>query len=237
MIILERIPHESIREYVYRILRFNIIHLNLTPGQGISEQEIAATIHVSRTPVREAFIKLAQDNLLDIIPQKGTYVSLIDINQVEESKFVRDTLEREVIAMACQSFPAEELFHLQSHLAFQELCIKEKDYQKFFDSDENMHGTIFTGCNKTRTWVMIGQMNAQYNRVRMLNLSVRYDFEELFEQHQDLVRAIREHNVSLAQETINKHFHKMVIDLKLLQQEYQHYFNLKPVSKSKFSER
>lgn len=224
LIILERNAHESIREYVYRMLRFNIIHLNLKPGQNISEQEIAGRIGVSRTPVREAFIKLAQENLLDIFPQKGTSISLIDIEQVEESKFARDILEREVVLQASQSFPGDFLFQLQSHLVFQELCVKEKDFQKFFDSDEKMHGTIFAGCGKNRTWSMLQQMNAQYNRVRMLNLSVRYDFEQLYLQHKELVDTIRGKNPSHAREIIDQHLNKMTIDLELLRQEYQFYF-------------
>ena len=226
MIILERTAHESIREYVYRMLRFNIIHLNLKPGQSISEQEIADIINVSRTPVREAFIKLAQENLLDILPQKGTYISQIDIEQVEESKFARDILEREVVLQASQSFPGEFLFQLQSHLVFQELCVKEKDFQKFFDSDESMHGTIFAGCGKNRTWLMLQQMNAQYNRVRILNLSVRYDFEQLYLQHKELVDTIRERNSGLARKIIDQHLNKMTIDLELLKREYPHFFKV-----------
>lgn len=148
MSLIEQNPQESIREYVYRFLKLNIIHLNLPPGQNISEQDVATQLQVSRTPVREAFIKLAQENLLDIIPQKGTYVSLIDTEQVEESKFVRETLEKEIIQHACTQFPAEELFQLQSSLALQELCISEKNYLRFFELDEAMHGIIFKGAKK-----------------------------------------------------------------------------------------
>jgi DNA-binding GntR family transcriptional regulator len=224
LIAIERLQQESAREYVYRLLKANIINLTLQPGQSISEQEIAERLHVSRTPVREAFIKLAQEKLLDIYPQKGTYVSLIDTDQVEESKFVRETLEKEVIKLACVSFPGEELFQLASCVALQELCITEKNYHKFFELDENMHATIFKGCKKARAWFMLQQMNAHYNRVRMLNLAVGYDWEQLILQHKDLVRAIREKDKALAKRTIDLHLNKVVVDLEYLRGEYSHYF-------------
>ena len=224
MNIVEQLPQESIREYVYRLLRLNIINLSIPPGQSISEQDIADQLHVSRTPVREAFIKLAQENLLDIVPQKGSYVSLIDIGQVEESKFARETLERKVIEMACVSFPADELFQLQANVTLQDLCISEKNYLKFFELDEIMHGIFFKGCRKGRTWSMLQQMNAQYNRVRMLNLSVGYDWDQIIHQHKELIRAIREKDMDLGKYMIDLHLNKVVVDLEYLQAEYCHFF-------------
>ncbi len=228
LIIIERHLQESAREYVYRLLKTNIINLTLPPGQGISEQEIAEQLQVSRTPVREAFIKMAQEQLLDIYPQKGTYVSLIDTDQVEESKFARETLEKEVILQACAAFPGDDLFQLQSSLALQELCISEKNYKKFFELDEAMHGTIFKGCKKARTWTMLQQMNAHYNRVRMLNLSVGYDWDQLLYQHRELVRAIREKDKALAKRMIDLHLNKVVLDLEYLRGEYAHFFLPRP---------
>jgi len=224
LLLLERFPQESAREYVFRSLKASIINLTLQPGQSISEQEIADQLHVSRTPVREAFIKLAQANLLDVLPQKGTYVSLIDTDQVEESKFARETLERAVMQIACRSFPAEALFDLQSNVTLQELCITEKNYQKFFELDENMHGIIFKGCNKGRIWSMLQQINAHYNRVRVLNLVVGYDWDRLVCQHKELVRAIREKDAMLAKKMVDKHLNKVVVDLEYLRNNYPHYF-------------
>ncbi|MDF2570787.1 MAG: rspR 2 [Sporomusa sp.] len=225
MLIIEQKPHESIREYVYRFLKLNIIDLNLPPGQSISEQDVATQLNVSRTPVREAFIMLAQENLLDIIPQKGTYVSLIDIAQVEESKFARETLEKQVIQQACVAFPHEDLFELQSCYALQELCISSKNYHKFFELDERMHGLIFKGCNKSRTWNMLQLMNAHYNRVRILNLKVNeFEWDQLIVQHKELVRAISEKDVNLGKKTINLHLNKVVMDLERLREEQGHYF-------------
>lgn len=222
--LVERLPQESTREYICRLLRTNIVNLNLPPGTSLSEQEIADFLNVSRTPVREAFIKLNQDNVVDIMPQKGTYVSLIDPEHVAEAKFLRECVEKEVIKLACVSFPGEESFKLQANLALQELCIAEQSYVRWFELDEEMHGTIFAGCKKAHIWSVIQQMNIHYNRVRMLNLAVGFDWPQLVEQHKELVRAIREKNVALAAKVIHLHLNKVTVDLQQLQADFGHYF-------------
>ena len=220
----EKFPHESNREYIFRALKANIINLNLPPGSALSEQEIADLLNVSRTPVREAFIKLAQETLLDIVPQKGTYISLIDPDQVEESKFLRETVEKEVIKLACRSFSKEDLLKLKSNLSMQELCVQEKNYLRLFAYDEVMHGIIFAACRKSRIWSMIQQMNTHYNRVRMMNLALGYDWERIIEQHKLIIDSIERQDPLSGERAIDIHLNKLVFDLKYLQQEFSHYF-------------
>lgn len=222
--LFEKPLQESMREYVYRLLRINIINLNLVPGSSIAEQEIAKMLNTSRTPVREALLKLEQEHLLDIFPQKGTYISLIDPVYVAESKFVREKLESEIVKLACVCFPKEGLFKLHSCLKMQELRINEKNYTKWFELDEIMHRTIFDGCKKSRTWAVIQQLNSHYDRVRMLNLAYGYDWYQLLKQHEEIVRAIQDKNVSLGERAINIHLNKITVDLGKLQQQFMHYF-------------
>lgn len=220
----DRAPSESSREYVYRLLRANIISLALPPGAAISEQDIAAVVAVSRTPVREAFIKLAQEALLDILPQKGTYVSLIDPDHVEESRFLRATVEREVIKQACAAFPAELLITLRSCLQLQELCVREAEPLRFFDHDEAFHRTLFAGCRKERTWAVIQQMNTHYNRVRILNLLGGYNLPRIIGEHREIVRAVAARDVAAGERAAVSHLNKINIDLAQLMQDYPHYF-------------
>jgi DNA-binding GntR family transcriptional regulator len=222
--IIERNPRESTREYVYRFLKFNIMELKLIPGSALSEKDIAQLLNVSRTPVREAFIQLSQEYLLDILPQKGTYVSLIDIENVEESKFLRETVEKAVMAMACVDFPSDKLFELQSNIALQELCFKEKNYLRFYELDEEMHKIIFVGCKKARIWSMIQQMNTHYNRVRILNIAGGYDVLPVLKQHKEILLAIKEKDGELGMKTIDLHLNKVKFDIEDLRRDYKEYF-------------
>ena len=100
----EKEPHETVREYAYRVLYQNIMTLKLPPGTAMSEQELSGILKVSRTPVREAFIRLAQSGLLEVLPQRGTFVSKIHTEQLAEFRFFRVTLERGIMELACQEF-------------------------------------------------------------------------------------------------------------------------------------
>ena len=228
-VLLKRFPQESTREYVYRFLKVNIMNLHFEPGSALSEKEIALLLNVSRTPVREAFIQLSQEYLLDILPQKGTYVSLIDIENVEESKFLRETLEKAIIEMACKEFPDERIFELQSILMLQELCLQESNYNKFYELDEALHSAIFEGCKKARIWLMIQQMHTHYNRVRRLNVAVGHELDRVLEQHKNLVKAIREKDVELGIDTVDRHLNKVRLDIKELVDHYPHFFK-QPIS-------
>jgi len=221
---LKRSPHESTRNYVYQIMKQNIMTLQLPPGTALSEQEIATALSVSRTPVREAFIRLSQENLLDIIAQRGTYVSLIDLDSVQESKFLRETLEKAVIRLACANFPSDKLFDLQSYLSVQELCLQENNYLKFYELDEKLHRTIFDGCQKARIWKLIQQLGGHYNRVRLLNLARGHDLEQLLEHHKNIVLAIQSRDAALGSRTINQHLNKVRVDIVDLLHDYGSYF-------------
>lgn len=217
-------PQDSTREYVYHMLRTNILNLNYEPGSVLSENEIADMLNISRTPIREAILRLAQERLVDIFPQKGTYVSLIDLRHVAESRFMRVTLEREVIIQACVSFPEDAFFKLQTSLTLQELCIQEKRWAEFYIHDRNMHGAIFAGCDKELTWEMIQQMSTHDNRVKILNISTGYDLPELLVQHKTIVRAIKEKNADLGIKTIHAHLTKVRQDIKPLLNDFPNWF-------------
>ena len=221
---MERQPQDSSREYVYKILRIQIMELKYPPGSTISENEIAEKLHVSRTPVREAIIRLAQEKLIDVFPQRGTYVSLIDLSHVAESKFVRETLERKVMQLACQDFRSEDLFQLQKCLSLQDLCIHEKQFFEFYEHDSNLHGAIFAGCDKARTWEMIQQMNTHYNRVRILGITNGYELPELLAEHQAIVAAIREQDAVAGEQALDSHLNKVRLDLTKMMKDFPEYF-------------
>lgn len=105
MNITPRLPGENNKDYSYRVIKANIMSLNLRPGQVISEIDLAAALEISRTPVREVLAMLKEEHLVEVYPQVGTYVSKINLQLIEEAAFMRFTLEKEVLKLACASFP------------------------------------------------------------------------------------------------------------------------------------
>ena len=109
LIILDREINEPIGDYAVRCLEYNIINMTLLPGTFISEKIVSEILSISRTPIREAFSRLEKINLIEIYPQKGTRVSLIDTSIVEETSFMRMVLEKEIIKMVCKNHSEKDL--------------------------------------------------------------------------------------------------------------------------------
>ena len=99
MVILQKERSENSRSYAVRVLLYNIIHLELQPGTAVSENELSTTLSLSRTPVREALIELNRIGLVEILPQRGSYISKIDYNIVEESRFLRLVTENAILKL------------------------------------------------------------------------------------------------------------------------------------------
>ncbi len=214
----------STRDRVYEVLRENIISLQLEPGRSISEKEISEMLKVSRTPVREAFVKLTQEKLLEIYPQKGTFVSLIDLHHVEEARFIREHLERAAVRVACETFSKEYIIQLESNLHMQKISVEEKNYAKLFELDENFHHTIAIGSEKELIWTVIQHMTTHLNRIRMLSLAANYNWDLILLQHERIIEAIKKQEPDEAEKAMEEHLKKLTFEQEELKKEYEKYF-------------
>ena len=118
-----KLPGETNREYAFRTISDNIISLNIEPGSMIGEQEIANELGLSRTPVHEAFLELSKSKILNILPQKGCLVSMIDSDLIRESRFLRITVETALVEDACELAKESDLRELEDNLALQEFYL------------------------------------------------------------------------------------------------------------------
>lgn len=225
VIVLEKDPRETVRSYAYRVLYENIMTMQLIPGTAMSEQDMASLLAISRTPVREAFIHLAQQDLLEILPQRGTFVSKINTEQISEFRFLRVTIEKAIVELACQGLPEDAQSRLQQCLAEQEQYVQHKNTAKFFTSDNHLHRTLYEGCGKSHIWQIIQDANLDYLRARALNVTAEAEqIQLLYTQHQAIVNAILAHDTATAIAVMEEHINKVVGDVALLKKEYPEYF-------------
>ncbi|MBX4261356.1 GntR family transcriptional regulator [Clostridium estertheticum] len=222
--LLEKNSYETIKNYTYRVLRSNIIDLNLKPGESISENEIANNLNVSRTPVREAFSLLVSEQLLEIYPQKGTQVSYIDLKRVEDARFMRLKLEQAVIELACEDFQESYLFDLESNINQQQFCVLKKNYTAAFNLDNSFHELIFKGCKKERIFNAIHFMNGDFDRIRALNLISSMNMDLVVAQHKGIIDAIKAKDSELGIKIVGEHLSKVNDDKMILLREYPEYF-------------
>ena len=132
---------EPLATQVYSILRNEIITLRLMPGQLVAEKEIADVLNASKTPVREALIRLEFDGLVDIVPKSGTYVSSIRINKYIEACFTRLQLEIGAVRRAASRVAGDpsQVHQLDLILEQQATALEADDYRSFFQLDQSLH--------------------------------------------------------------------------------------------------
>ncbi|MCA0756010.1 GntR family transcriptional regulator [Paenibacillus sp. N4] len=214
----------STRDAVYMELREQILTLKLPPGTPLSENETSVQFKVSRTPVRESFLRLSQEGLVHVLPQRGTFVSLIDTALVEEARFMREQLEKAVIALACVHFPEQALTRLEMNLLQQRLCVEKQDDKNMFELDEAFHRILFDGCSKSGIWSVMQQMNAHLNRSRMLRLVDDHNWEHLYGQHLGMVEAIKTKDAAGAERLMKEHLSLNISEQALLKEKYPDYY-------------
>ena len=218
------------KEYAYDEIKNEILKLKLIPGTKISEKKLSDRLNVSRTPIREAFLKLGQEGLLTIVPQSGTFVSLINMDLAEEARFVREVIESRIVSLCCEHIPEESLFHLEINLKMQEKLvinpIDKEQIGKFHDLDERFHKELFKACGKERTWKMIQDVAGHLNRFRLLRLFDTKDlnWSILLSHHQDIYQAISEKNKEEAERLMAEHMRLMLSEKDILIQEFPEYF-------------
>ncbi|GAF12424.1 LOW QUALITY PROTEIN: transcriptional regulator, GntR family [Bacillus sp. JCM 19046] len=214
----------STREFVYDTIRDLIMTLELPPGSAISEKEIAEELEVSRTPVREAFLKLSEDELLSILPQRGSFVTLIDLDHVEEARFLREQAETGMIKLACESMSEGILRQMQANVEAQKKAKQDEDETSLFKLDREFHQLLAAGTNKLRVWQAIQRMDTHSNRLRKLSMNLKLNWDLLIEQHEAMVQAIEAGDTNAAEAVMHAHLSLLTFDQGALRAEYPSYF-------------
>lgn len=214
----------STRDFVYEALRDAIVSLELPPGATISEKEISEELEVSRTPVREAFLRLTEDELLTVLPQRGSYISLIDLDHVEDARFLREQAEAGIIRLACESFSDSYIEKLEKNLKYQKFARDNDDENELFILDKAFHHLIAEGAGKSRVWEVIQKMDTHSNRLRKLSLAMKLNWTKLVDQHEEMLSAIKTNDPDLAEQLMRAHLALLIYDQKALKESYPGYF-------------
>lgn len=223
MKILDRRPYENARNYAVRVLLYNIINLNLAPGSAVSENELSSALSLSRTPVREALIELSRINLVEILPQRGSYISKIDYERVEEARFVRLVIENAILKLACQGIEQDNMDKLKDNLEQQKKVYESGDTEAFFDLDNQFHQLLFTSVGKTWSYTFIRDQMVHFDRLRSLSLQ-SFDDEELLRDHEDIVYAISRKDAEMAEMLMTRHLMRYQVQKSELLERYPDYF-------------
>ena len=161
------------RDHVYDRLRESIVTAELAPGRQLSENELAGRLGVSRTPVREALVRLRDDRLVDIVPQLGTFVARISDRALADAQFVREALECAAIRLAAVRATPADVLALRAILSRQEAARDAHDFERFSALDDELHRALCELSGHDVAWRSAGRANGHLDRVRRLSLPSR----------------------------------------------------------------
>jgi DNA-binding GntR family transcriptional regulator len=185
-----RLPRGTAREQTLETLRSEIIGLRLAPGAALSENELAGMLGVSRTPVRESLILLQGEGLVQVYPQVGTFVSLVDPERVAEAQFIREAIECSSLQSATIPVPDADHEALRANLRQQAEVAEQNDPEAFFELDEEFHRTLLRIAGHESAWRTVTSQKAHLDRARRLSLGNLRPLTALVGQHGSVAEAL-----------------------------------------------
>lgn len=225
MVVSPKQTNESNREYALRVIRENIISLDIVPGSMIGEQEIAEKLDISRTPVHEALLELSKSKIVDILPQKGCHVSMINSKLIEESVFIRMTIELAIIEHACAIATEQDIRILEENVKLQKFYVENFSTEKIMDLDNEFHRYLYEMTNKRQCYYMIQLMGIHFDRIRNLSLHTIKNLK-IVDDHSAIFDAIAAHDAPKAKELLHKHLSRQQVDMQIIKKQYGEYFEV-----------
>jgi DNA-binding GntR family transcriptional regulator len=198
---------------VYDALRSSIISLRLPPGGQIDKVEICDRLGVSRQPVAEALARLAEERLVTVEPQKGTYVTRIRMSDVMEAAFVREALEVATVRRVAPSIDGETIERLKLLIEYQSAAAEAGDTEEFYALDTRFHAAIFERLAFRRAAEVVESARSQTERMRRLLLPTPMRNPNTIVEHKAVLAGLAARDPERAARAMHKHLGKVVKEL------------------------
>lgn len=214
----------TLSELQYRKLRTKILTLELRPGAPISEKELAEQEGISRTPIREAILRLSREKLVEVAPKSGTFVGRIPISSLPEALIARRALEGTTARAAAQIATKSQVLALHAHIERQRELEAVEDTENFHLSDEKFHEQIAIAGNLPGLWKMVQQIKLQVDRFRRLTLPEPGRMCMVIKEHAAVVDAIERQHPDDAHSGIEIHLAGLQFHIETVVDAHPDYF-------------
>lgn len=203
---------------IHAEIRKDIVLLRMPPGQRLSENTLAARFGTSRTPVRAALIRLIDEGLIDVLPQRGTFVSRISLAAVRRARFVRRALEIAIVRRAAEvGLPASARAAIADAVRRQEAASREAHggaeqatAELFTQADDDFHRAFAEGIGLADVWAVVEREKSQFDRIRFLSLSQATPMPVLIAQHRAIFAAVAAGDPAEAEAAIGTHMDEVL---------------------------
>lgn len=204
-------------------IRRRIIDGRLPPDHPLSENEMAAQLGVSRTPVREAFIRLEEEGLIAVYPQYGSFVAPIRVEEVRDSQFVRESIECAGLSRVIERLGVQDEADLRANLALQERMLGSDG--AFFEADEGLHAMLLRIAGHPRAWLVVEGAKAQHDRVRRLAVQDPGKRRATFLEHRMIVERVIARDLDGALAAMRQHLRAVFATVQRVMSDQPEFFS------------
>ena len=210
---------------IHADLRAELVSLQRCPGEAISEAQIALSYGVSRTPVREAILKLSDEGLLEIYPQSGIFVSRIPVAALPEAIIIRKSLEETTARLAAERATPSQILALHSILERQREASATRDSNAFHQADEAFHAAVADIAGYPGIWKFIQQVKVHVDRYRRLTLPLQGRIAKVIKEHEAVLNAIEGHDAEGARRAMEIHLEHLLDSISTTRHSNPEYFD------------
>ncbi|MEJ6398886.1 GntR family transcriptional regulator [Yoonia sp. 208BN28-4] len=214
----------STADVVFDHLFEEIVSLTLLPGTKISEVEVAKRFGVSRQPIRDAFRRLGNLNLLNIRPQRATVVRRFSLAEIENTRFLRLAVELEVIDRACMVWQPEHSDSLNVNLDAQKAALAAADTARFHDLDYDFHRLICEAAGLSLAFDTVQSCKRHVDRLCVLSLSHDEEREDVLADHINIAKALADRDAPRARALVRGHVSRLDPIIAEIHKTHQDYF-------------
>jgi DNA-binding GntR family transcriptional regulator len=223
--LVEKSTRRTSTDDVFDQLYEDISSLTLPPGSKLSEAEVASRFDVSRQPVRDAFNRLSGMGLLLVRPQKATEVRGFSLSHIENARFVRLSVELEVLRRACHVWDKQRANRLQQNLDEQKECVDAANPDRMRELDYEFHGLICELAGQPMAFLTIRQQKQKVDRLCMLDYDRKLDeLSSVQAGHQDIADALQAKDIDSLMASAREHFAHLDDTIEYLHTTHANYF-------------
>lgn len=201
---------------VYETLRRQMLTLELPPGAALSENELAATLGVSRTPVRESLILLSEEGLVQVFPQVGSFVSRVDAQKVADAQFIRESIELASLADIPADPDPAGVAELRANLERQHA--PDITVEEFFALDEQFHHGLLGLGGHANVWSTVVAAKGHLDRARRLGLQATGSTLRFADEHTSVLDAVLAGARATARERMQVHLRSVFGDIEKIRE-------------------
>jgi DNA-binding GntR family transcriptional regulator len=216
-------PRVTLGELAYDNLRQAILSTRLLPGTPISENELAAAVGVSRTPIREAIRRLAEERLVEVTPQLGTIVARIDPARARQAVFVRQTIECEVLR-AAGTLSAGDLAALEQEVRGHRQAIEARDAMAAAARDDAFHRRLMEACGCPEATTATRAISGDIARILFLSGANENYYASVAKDHEELIVLMRAGSYPAAIRLLHAHLGGFAVDQERLRHHSADFF-------------